>query len=59
MFHVSAKLIASYSDIDKAFESMHQSIMAKKKKKKKKNCDREDWVVIETVVKDNIKIFVR
>ena len=45
MFHVSAKLIASYSDIDKAFESMHQSIMAKKKKKKKK----KKKIVIEKI----------
>ena len=29
MFQVSAKLIASDSEIDEAFESMHQSIMTK------------------------------
>ena len=29
IFHSSAKLIASGSDIDKAFISMHQSIMTK------------------------------
>ena len=29
MFHSSAKLIASNSDIDEAFKSMHQSIMTK------------------------------
>ena len=28
-FHLSAKLIASDSDIDEAFKSMHQSIMTK------------------------------
>ena len=31
-FHSSTKLIASYSDIDEAFKSMHQSIMTKIKK---------------------------
>ena len=30
IFHSSAKLIASDSDIDEAFKSMHQSIMKKK-----------------------------
>ena len=29
IFHSSAKLIASDSDIDEAFKSMHQSIMTK------------------------------
>ena len=51
IFHSSAKLIASDSDIDEAFKSMHQNIM-----KKIKNSDREDWVV-ETIVKYSIKIF--
>ena len=32
IFHSSAKLIASDSDIDEAFKSMHQSIMTKIKK---------------------------
>ena len=32
IFHSSHKLIASDSDIDKAFKSMHQSIMKKIKK---------------------------
>ena len=27
IFHFSAKLIASYSDTDEAFKSMHQNIM--------------------------------
>ena len=31
IFHSSAKLIASDSDIDEAFKSMHQSIMTKLK----------------------------
>ena len=50
-FHSSAKLIASDSDIDEAFKSMHQSIMVKIK-----NSDSEDWVV-EAIVKHSIKIF--
>ena len=29
IFHSNAKLIASYSDIDESFKSMHQSIMTK------------------------------
>ena len=33
IFHSGTKVTASYSDIDEAFKSMHQSIMAKKKKK--------------------------
>ena len=32
IFHSSAKLIVSDSDIDEEFKSMHQSIMAKTKK---------------------------
>ena len=40
MFHSSAKLIASNSDIDEAFKSMHQSIITKIKNA----C--EDWIVL-------------
>ena len=32
MLYSNAKLIASESDTDKAFKSMHQNIMKKKKK---------------------------
>ena len=35
IFHSGTKVTASYSDIDEAFKSMHQSIMTKKKKIKK------------------------
>ena len=52
IFHSSAKLTASDSDIDEAFKSMHQSVM-----KKIKNYPREDWIVTETIVKHSIKIF--
>ena len=37
IFHLSAKL--NVSDIDKAFESMHQSAMMKM------NSDSKDWIV--------------
>ena len=40
MFHSSAKLIASNSDNDEAFKSMHQSIITKIKNA----C--EDWIVL-------------
>ena len=40
-FHSSTKLIGSDSDIDKAFTSMHQSIMTKIK-----NYASEDWIVL-------------
>ena len=38
-FHSSTKLIANDSDIDKAFKSMHQSIMMEMK-----NSASEDWI---------------
>ena len=40
IFHSCTKLIASDSDIDKAFISMHQSIMTKIK-----NYAYKDWIV--------------
>ena len=46
------KLIASASDIDEAFKSMHQSIM-----KKIKNHACEDWIVFDVIIKRSIKIF--
>ena len=52
IFHLSAKLIASDSDIEEGFKSMHQSIMMKIKSSASK-----DWIVIETIVKHSIKIF--
>ena len=41
-----ARLFASDSDIDEAFNSMHQNIMAKIK-----NSAFKDWIVMEIVVK--------
>ena len=41
IFHSSAELITSDSDIDEAFESMHQSIMTKIK-----NYACKDWIVL-------------
>ena len=52
IFHSSAKLIASDSNIDKAFKSMHQSIMSKIK-----NHACEDWIVLDVIIKHSIKIF--
>ena len=52
IFHSSAKLIASDSDNDEAFKCMHESIITKMK-----NSASEDWVIIETIVKQSIKIF--
>ena len=49
--HSSVKLIASDSGIDEAFKSMHQSMT------KIKNSASEDCIVIEKIVKPNIKIF--
>ena len=52
VFHSSAKLIASDSDIDEALKSMHQSIMTKTK-----NYADKDWIVLDVIIRHNIKIF--
>ena len=52
IFHSSAKLIASDSDIDEAFKSMHQSIMTKIKNYASKGC-----TVLDLNIKHSIKIF--
>ena len=52
IFHSSAKLIASDSDMDEAFIFMHQNIM-----KKIKNYAYEDWIVLDVIIKHSIKIF--
>ena len=52
IFHSSTKLIASDSEIDEAFKSMHQSIMTKTK-----NCADKDWIVLNAIIKHSIKIF--
>ena len=51
IFHLGVKLIASYSNIDEAFKSMHQRIITKIK-----NYASEGWVVIKIIVKHSIKI---
>ena len=52
IFHSSTKLIASDSEIDEAFKSMHQSIMTKTK-----NYADKDWIVLNAIIKRSIKIF--
>ena len=52
VFDSSTKLIASDSDIDEAFKSMHQYIMTKIKKY---IC--EDWIVFDVIIMHSIKIF--
>ena len=49
IFHSSAKLIASDSDIEEAFKSMHQSIMTKIK-----NYAREDCMVFNIIINHSI-----
>ena len=52
IFHSNTKLIPSDSDTDEAFKSMHQSIMTKIN-----NYAYEDWIVLNAIIKHNIKIF--
>ena len=52
MFHSSAKLIASDSDIDEAFKFMYQSIMTKIE-----YYASEDWIVLDVIIKHGIKTF--
>ena len=52
MFHSSARLIASDSDIEEAFKSMHESIMTKIR-----NYTGEDCIVLDLIIKHSIKIF--
>ena len=52
IFHSSTKLIASDSDIDEAFKSMHQSIITKIK-----NYACEDWIVLDAIIDNSIKNF--
>ena len=52
IFHSCTKLIASDSDIDKKFKSVHQSIMTKIK-----NYSCEDWIALDAIIKHSIKIF--
>ena len=52
VFHPSAKLIASHSEIDKAFKFIQQIITTKIK-----NNACEDWIVLDVIIKHSIKIF--
>ena len=52
IFHSRTKLIASDSEIDEAFKSMHQSIMTKIK-----NYDTKDWIFLDVIVRHSINIF--
>ena len=52
IFHSSDKLIASDSEIDEAYISMHQSIMTKIK-----NYTSKDWFVLHVIIKHSIKIY--
>ena len=52
IFHSSAKLISSDSDIEEAFKFMHQSIMIKIKNHASKDC-----VILDVIIKHNINIF--
>ena len=45
------KLIVNDSDIDEVFMSMHQSIM-----RKIKNYASEDWIVLDLIINNSIKI---
>ena len=52
-FCSSPKLIASASDIDEAFKSMHQSIMTKVK-----NYWKKYWIVLDVIMNHSSKIFL-
>ena len=52
IFHSSAKLIASDSDIDEAFKYMHQVIMTQMK-----NYASEDWIFLDVIIKHSMEIF--
>ena len=52
IFHTRAKLIASDSDINEAFKSMHQSIITKIKNYTSKN-----YIVLDAIVRHSVKIF--
>ena len=52
IFHSSAKLMPSDSDIDKAFQSMHQNIMTKIN-----NYACKDWIALDVIIKHSISIY--
>ena len=51
-FQLSTYLIASNSGIEEAFKFMHQSIITKIR-----NYVSNNWIVLDVVIKNNIKIF--
>ena len=52
IFYSSARVIVSNSDIDEAFNFIHQSIMTKIK-----NYVCKDWIALDVIIKHSIKIF--
>ena len=52
ILYSNANLIASDSDIDEAFKSMHQNIMTKIK-----SYASEDYIVFDVIMKHSIKLF--
>ena len=52
IFYSSVKLIASDSDIDEAFKSLHLSITAKIK-----NSVCKDWIALDVIMKRSIKVY--
>ena len=52
IFHSSAKVIVSNSDIDEAFNFIHKNIM-----RKIKNYVCKDWIALDVIIKHSIKIF--
>ena len=52
IFHSIVKLIDSDSDIADAFKSMDQSMMTKIK-----NYACEEWIALEVIAKDSVKIY--
>ena len=53
IFHSSAKLTDSDSDIDEEFKSLHESIMTKII-----NFVCEDWIVLDIIIKDIIRFLI-
>ena len=53
MIEKSPRLISSGSDSDESFKFMHQSIMTKIK-----NSASKDWIVIKTIIKHSVNIFL-
>ena len=52
IFYSSVKLIATYSDIDEAFKSLHLSFTTKIK-----NSACKDWIFLDVIIKHSIKVY--